>query len=390
MRLHCLTKKEIRVVASIVRSQWYGAYDDGWGDLITEASYAHPAKFAKGLVYRIVKHGIERGYWKKGDTLLDPFGGVGLGGIAAAAHGMRWLGVELEARFVRMAAGYDCPGEAKSESEADLCATCQRAIRDDKEPSAVPHRYAGNFDLHRVEWERAGCPQPMILQGDSRYLAAVVNTAVVDGSVMSPPYGGLDPSATHAQGTSRKDPNSANYRPIAERDWQERETPRDYGDTPGQIGALTSPPYANRVDDHGTDKDGYDMVEKLGKYGDSDGQIGNQRETETYWDACHQVYAGLLDLMTPGGVAAIVVKSFVRAKKIVPLPEMTAQLLEDVGFEIVEWTDAMLIAQDAQADIFGGEYRKERKSFFRRLAERKGSPRIDSEVVIWARKPSDA
>ena len=34
----------------------------------------------------------------------------------------------------------------------------------------------------------------------------------------------------------------------------------------------------------------------------------------------------------------------------------------------------------------GGVQRKERKSFFRRLAERKGAPRIDAEIVIWARQ----
>lgn len=44
----------------ITRSVWYGCYDDGWGDLITPESYAHPAKMARGLVYRIVKHGIDQ------------------------------------------------------------------------------------------------------------------------------------------------------------------------------------------------------------------------------------------------------------------------------------------------------------------------------------------
>jgi hypothetical protein len=33
---------------------------------------------------------------------------------------------------------------------------------------------------------------------------------------------------------------------------------------------------------------------------------------------------------------------------------------------------------------------KERKSFFRRLAEKKGSPRIDHEDVIIMRKPTRA
>ena len=46
----------------------------------------------------------------------------------------------------------------------------------------------------------------------------------------------------------------------------------------------------------------------------------------------------------------------------------------------------------SQLDIFGGATprRTERKSFFRRLAEKKGSPRIDWEDVIIMRKPNRA
>ena len=56
----------------------------------------------------------------------------------------------------------------------------------------------------------------------------------------------------------------------------------DYGHTAGQlgampvgkpIGAITSPPYANRVDDSGTGP----IAEKNGRYGQTEGQIGNLR-----------------------------------------------------------------------------------------------------------------
>ncbi|HEU4344036.1 MAG TPA: hypothetical protein VFU31_20975 [Candidatus Binatia bacterium] len=48
----------------------------------------------------------------------------------------------------------------------------------------------------------------------------------------------------------------------------------------------------------------------------------------------------------------------------------------------------MLTSEKRHTDLFEGETVKktERKSFFRRLAEKKGSPRIDFEEVIIARK----
>jgi len=42
--------------------------------------------------------------------VLDPFGGVGLGACDALQQGLRWLGVELEPRFVALAHGFACDG----------------------------------------------------------------------------------------------------------------------------------------------------------------------------------------------------------------------------------------------------------------------------------------
>ena len=43
---------------------WHGCYDDNWNDVIVSEAFAHPAKFARGLVERIVRHGLAQGYWK--------------------------------------------------------------------------------------------------------------------------------------------------------------------------------------------------------------------------------------------------------------------------------------------------------------------------------------
>jgi DNA modification methylase len=126
-------------------------------------------------------------------------------------------------------------------------------------------------------------------------------------------------------------------------------------------------------------------------YGESDGQIG-QSAGETYWQAMAQVYASCFLAIKPGGVIAVVVKDYVKAKKRVPLCDDTARLLEHCGFVVVERVHAMLTKEISHSDLFDGcrTQKKERKSFFRRLAEKKGSPAIDFEEVIFAQKPTNA
>jgi hypothetical protein len=93
-----------------------------------------------------------------------------------------------------------------------------------------------------------------------------------------------------------------------------------------------------------------------------------------------QVYA----VLKPGGHAIFVTKDFVRAKTRVPFSDQWQALCEAVGFRLVCTHRALLVSgEGTQTDAFGQDkkLRRERKSFFRRLAEAKGSPRIDAEDV---------
>ena len=79
-----------------------------------------------------------------------------------------------------------------------------------------------------------------------------------------------------------------------------------------------------------------------------------------------------------------------RNKQRVDFPNQWRELGEACGFETVEWIRAWLVEdRGAQFTLTGGleERKVERKSFFRRLAERKGSPRIDYEIVLVQKKP---
>ena len=116
---------------------WIGCYDESYRGIITDASFAHPAKAARGLLRRIFDHAFEQGWLWKGAVVVDPFGGVGTTGIEAASRGCRCYMVELESRFVEF-------GKA-------------------------------NIELHRAAWEACGDPIPEIYRGDSRDLVSVLD-----------------------------------------------------------------------------------------------------------------------------------------------------------------------------------------------------------------------
>jgi hypothetical protein len=126
------------------------------------------------------------------------------------------------------------------------------------------------------------------------------------------------------------------------------------------------------------------------EYGGSDGQLGNE-QGDTFWAAASMIVAECHAILKPGGYAAFVVKSFVRNKQIVDFPGDWRKLCEACGFECVREVRAMLVKEHRHPDLFGGDDHvktTERKSFFRRLYEKKYPENsIDYEVVQFFRKP---
>jgi hypothetical protein len=108
----------------------------------------------------------------------------------------------------------------------------------------------------------------------------------------------------------------------------------------------------------------------------------------TFWSAARDIVAECHAILKPGGVAVFVTKDFVRDKKRVPFSADWVRLCESCGFRLVKWARASLVSETRHGDLFCGETvkRTERKSFFRRLAEKKGSPRIDHEDVLFLMK----
>jgi len=412
---------------------WHYCYDQGWSGLIAPDSFKHPAKMSKALLERILDHLLDRGWIARGDTIGDPFGGVGTTGLLAAYRGLRCLSVELEPKFVSLA--------------------------------------RRNYALHTGKWKRLGAPRPVILQGDSRRFDELVGPLA--GLCCSPPYAAIAAGAGGLNSKPARQPGQQSGRaadsasqsadqkygqaagqisrladgsieavvsspPYADSlraqkdgiDWEKAKQNgelgknhgkgvschAEYGQTPGQIGQLkgvslsalcTSPPYADSVNSqqHGIDWSKVDPKSTGGRkrgpgskhaqtltsqlaYGETPGQIGREKP-ETYWQAMAQVYAACFRALKPGAVIAVVVKSYVKAGKIVDLPAGTLKLLLHLGFLPLERAQAMLTRQTLEPDLFAGHVTKakSRKSFFRRLSEAKGSPPIDYEIVLFCQKP---
>lgn len=185
-------------------TEWHGCYDDSWNGVIVPDAFAHPAKFAPGLISRILRHMLERGYIAPGDSIVDPFGGIAAGGYWAMLLGLHYTGVELEPRFVELG---------------------QRNIA------------KWQHDLRMLNG-RLGTAR--LLQGDSRRLVEVVGGGAA-GGVGSPPFQDSDNRGAAAM------PDDyfvrADGRPFGEGP----AIRALLGDTPGQLGAMPSGDYAAAV-----------------------------------------------------------------------------------------------------------------------------------------------
>jgi len=348
----------------MVDRDWTGLYREGWTGLIMPEAFCHPAKYSRGLIRHIYLHAMAQGWLQAGDLVCDPFGGVALGALHAMQNSLHWIGVELEEKFVDL-----------GQQNIDLW----------------NERYADRMP---------GWGSAMILQGDSRELCAVVGEGM-GAMVGSPPYSSLNLFVDYG--------NSCNWRSSFSRSlYSSLNLFVDYGNAAGQLTALPegnpreaidgvceSPPYESSEVLGGSHEDGLRgegwagrRSNQRGDYGNSGGQLG-QSSGDTFWTASRQIMQQVHAILKPSGVAIWVCKRFVRKGQIVEFSQQWAQLGLVCGFEPLEWIRAWLVEdRGAQFALNGDlvERKVERKSFFRRLAESKGSPRIDWEDVIIQRK----
>jgi len=266
---------------------WHNCYADSF-DLIAPDSFAHPAKMAPALCFRILDHLKELGLLKDSDTILDPMGGTGLTAITAGAKGYRAITCELEEKFT---------GFQKQNKE-----------------------YAERKLYHPLDWQ--------IIQGDARRLSELLSDRGLI-TVSSPPYSEMAVSLKDRQDFSAS--------------WIRNQTGQkhiDYGTTPGQISALpdkplkaiTSPPYDGQVSASNSDPhpEKQQSTPAGRQYGHSAGQIGDE-QSETYLSAMLSVYQ---EIAKVSDVLAIVLKNPTRNGKLRRLDLDTIELLKQSGWSI--------------------------------------------------------
>ena len=193
-------------------SNWYKCYRDSWQNVITPESFVHPAKFSRALIRRIYEHCFEEGWLRPGMTVCDPFAGIALGALHAMQHGLNWVGVELEEKFVALA--------------------------------------QQNIDLWNERYSRLpGWGTAQIIQGDSRRLGKVLAEAEL--CLSSPPY--ASSANTRDEKFWRKhitdigrDPETGGAQSLL---GAYSDNPRNLGNLPNgdfQM-ALSSPPYGSQT-----------------------------------------------------------------------------------------------------------------------------------------------
>jgi len=228
----------------------------------------------------------------------------------------------------------------------------------------------------------------------------------LDAALSSPPYAGTRIDGNGDEGSSNLRDADGNFLRGKE-GWEVRKAMGDrYGQTEGQLGSLpegdlsdavaSSPPFESTLSDRPS-KAIVDSGLKMGAssmgdgYGKEEGNIGND-SGDDFWMASRKILENLYALLRPGGHAVFVVKAYVKNGKLENFPMKWARLCEAVGFELVHWHKAWVVEnRGSQYDLFGNliEKRVQRKSFFRLLAEKKGSPPIDFEEVLCFVKPEE-
>ncbi len=418
----------------VIVDQWKNCYEKGWGKNIVPGAFSHPAKVNFSLAGKIYNHVINEGWVKRGETVLDPFGGIAGFGYHALYYGLNFVAVELEQKFVdlgrqnielwnRQLKGWHNLGTArivqgdsrrlkfhmaKMIGSPDLVVSsppysdCNHNLsfktNEDKEKFAKGHKLAkmgrsikaikGSITFHDY--------------GHTPGNLANLPEGKFEMVVGSPPFSDCErggtgvvkhPSDCHCNYCKKNKGNAGN---VQGGKWGLN--------TEGQLGSMpegsfdliaSSPLWEDTLTTKPEGK--YGLTEQgllsngkrrggsiiTGDYGNKEGQLGNS-SGDTFWSASREILQGCHDLLKPGGYAIWVCKDYIKSGKRVPFSDRWFALCESVGFKLICRHRAMLVKEYKGLLI---TTKKEKKSFFRRLHEKRFPDlKIDWEDVLCLEK----
>ncbi len=351
----------------------------GFGEYAKFLNHAvgHPAKMNTLLLEFLVKR-----FTCVGDVVLDPMAGSGSLGVVASLNNRNAVQVELEQKF------FNWMEEARLKLEKTQTLAPKGSIRnfcgDSRRLSEI---LAGSVDSIVTSPPYAES-EIAIKQGNDVYpegrkkrraekdwsgysssKSNIGNLRYVDAVVTSPPY-----SDSKKGGDANEDAMAERWDKVAkDRDWNSwgktwktegrkralKSLGSGYSESDENIGNLrhgeidaviTSPPYEGSLEGSTRHTKGgiasrdpklaqsgtFATVMSFGVpvgYSANKDNIGNLKK-ETYLEAMLQVYVECYKVLKPSGLCVIVVKPFIRNKKVIDLPLQTWLLLERVGFKL--------------------------------------------------------
>ena len=285
-------------------------------DWFTDISFSHPAKMSLPLQLWLIEN-----FSKEGETVLDVMAGSGTI-LVACSMGRNVIAVELESKFI---------------------------------------------DIMKGNWEKIKQRGPMmgykfgqatILQGDARNLEGLLADAIIT----SPPYAGgeqfhdlvwIEKERKRPHNPQQKQ-NMSNL-PYGQIDSIIPSLP--CGEPCKVDNIVTSPPYEGAMDGGSRHTKGGiperdKAMKRIGSYDTvNKANIGNLYK-DSYLSAMKRVYEQCQKVLKPGGLMVLVVKPFVRNRKVVHLEEDTKRLCESVGFTFVEEHHRQLTAMSFWRTIY--------------------------------------
>jgi len=364
-----------------------------------EHAVAHPAKMNTNLLEFLILN-----FTREGETILDPMAGSGSTGVVAALHGRNAVQVDIEEKF------HQWMEEARRKVEQTSTLTPKGKIVNILGDARKLSELLSQADIIITSPPYTNSAAENLNVSRYRKGGRFAEEKLLDAVITSPPYAETNVSGGDVERRVQRlisaglDPK--NYlggrarNTVLKHYSDDRKSEDNIGNLSfGSIDAIiTSPPYAeslrgnpdnqkkicetepppNAVRKYRRKPSGYGYSENkdnIGNlsFGDMEKIKESKGRSETYLEAMYKVYSEMYKILRPGGRAIVVVKPFIRNKRVVDLPYHTYLLMHRCGFELEKLY----------------KLRLQTKSFWRILYCKKfpDVPRIEHEYVLVMRRP---